>query len=194
MTPTAPMGGRPPAGSTVTDPRGRQRPNRPRRRGVAMVEMSVGLILLLALTFAIIEFGQLIMGRQMLTNAARTAARVAAIGVQPATYPDGSASPSPGSAVTTSYLTTWVTKALAASPLTGINPQFYGANADGTANTSVAWNATSFGDGFYVDVKATYVPLFTGNRIYADKKGNTGPMVGALPLRSLVYLRAEANF
>ncbi len=159
-----------------------------------MVESSVGLILLLAFVFAIIEYGQLVMARQMISNAARSAARVASVGVQPATYSDGTASPSPGAAVTTSYLSTYVTKALAASPLTGINPQFYGSNSDGSANTSIAWNSTEFGNGFYTDIQATYVPLFSGNRIYADKNKYTGPMAGALPLRSLVYLRTEANF
>ena len=157
------------------------------------MESSVGLIILLFVIFGIIEFGQLIMARQLLTNAARTAARAASSGRQPAIYPDGTATPSPGGVVTTAFLNTWVTKALAPSPLSGINPQFYSSNSDGTPNTSLAWDSTTFGNGFFVDIRASYIPLFSGNRFYADKNGNKGPIVGALGMRSLVYIRAEAN-
>lgn len=158
-----------------------------------MVESSVGLVILLFVIFGIIEFAQLIMARQLLNNAARTAARVASVGIQPATFPDGTVTPSPNGVVTSAFLNTWITKALAASPLSGVNPQYYGSNSDGSANTGVAWSSTQFGQGFYVDLKATYIPLFSGNRIYADNTGSTGPMVGAVGLRCLVYIRTEAN-
>ena len=48
-------------------------------------------------------------------------------------------------------------------------------------------------NGFYVDLRATYVPLFSGNRLYAQSNGANGPMVGSASLRTLVYLRTEAN-
>ncbi len=158
-----------------------------------MVESSVGLIILLFVVFGIIEFGQLIMARQLVNNAARSASRVASAGRQPATYPDGTASPSPGGTVTTSYLTTWITKALAQAPISNINPQIYGSNSDGSPNTSIAWNSTQFGQGFYVTVQTTYIPLFSGNRIYADSSGNKGPIVGSVSLNATVYMLAEAN-
>ena len=158
-----------------------------------MVESSFGLVILLFVIFGIIEYAQLIMARQLIANAARTAARAGSAGRQPATFPDGTPTPSPGGVVDTPFLTTWVTKALSAAPLSNVNPQFYGSNPDGSPNTSIAWNSTVFSQGFYVDLKATYVPLFSGNRLYADNTGNTGPMVGALPMRSLVFIRAEAN-
>ena len=50
-----------------------------RRRGGAVVEMAVVSPLLLTLVFGVIEFGNAFMVRQMLTNAAREGARVAAI-------------------------------------------------------------------------------------------------------------------
>ena len=175
--------------TTWTRPRSRP----PQRRGVALVESSLGLIILLFVIFGIIEFGQLIMARQLMNNASRSAARVAAAGRQPATYLDGTASPSPGGVVDTTYLNTWIAKALAPSPVTGITPLYYGSNADGSANTSVAWNSTVYGSSFYVDLRATYVPLFSGNRLFADKAGSTAPMVGSIGLRSLVCSVAEAN-
>jgi Flp pilus assembly protein TadG len=158
-----------------------------------MVESSVGLIILLFVIFGIIEFGQLIMATQLMNNAARSAARVASAGRQPATYPDGTASPSPGGTVTTTYLNTWITKALAQAPVSNVNPQYYGSNANGSANTAIAWNSTQFGQGFYVNLQATYIPLFSGNRLFADSSGNKGPMVGAVGLNSTVYMLAEAN-
>jgi Flp pilus assembly protein TadG len=158
-----------------------------------MVESSVGLIVLLFVIFGIIEYGQLIMATQLMNNAARSAARVASAGRQPATYPDGTASPSPGGTVTTAYLNTWITKALAPAPVSNVNPQFYGSNSDGSPNTTIAWNSTQFGQGFYVNLQATYIPLFSGNRLYADSTGNKGPMVGSIGLSSVVYILAEAN-
>lgn len=50
-----------------------------RRRGGAVVEMAVVSPLLLTLVFGVIEFGNSFMVRQILTNAAREGARVAAI-------------------------------------------------------------------------------------------------------------------
>lgn len=158
-----------------------------------MVESSVGLVILLFVIFGIIEFAQLIMARQLMNIAAVTAGRVAAVGEQPATYPDGSACPSPGGAVTTAFLNTWITKTLAAAPLSSITPQYYGSNANDTPNTSLAWDSTQFGDGFYINIGATYVPLFSGNRLYADSSGNKGPMVGSLSLNRTIFVRSEAN-
>ena len=164
-----------------------------RRYGLALVESSVGLIILLFVIFGIIEFGQLIMARQLMHNAARSAARAAATGRQPSTYPDGTATPSPGGVVDSTFLNNWIAKALAPSPVTGINPQYYGANANGTPNTGIAWTSTTFGQGFYIQLQATYIPLFSGNRLYADSTGNKGPMVGSVGLTTLVYIRSEAN-
>jgi hypothetical protein len=158
-----------------------------------MVESSVGLVVLMFVIFGIMEFGQLIMARQLINYAANSAARVASAGRQPATYPDGTASPSPGGTVTTAYLTTWVTKILVPGPVTGVTPLFYGSNADGSPNTSIAWNSTQFGQGFYVSIQSTYVPLFPGNRLYADSSGNKGAMVGSVALNRVVYVLAEAN-
>ena len=171
----------------------RPRPTTRVRRGVALVESSFGLIILLFVIFGIIEFGQLIMANQLMDNAARSAGRVASAGRQPATYPDGTASPSPGGVVDTTYLTAWINKALAPAPVSNIKMQFYGSNSDGSPNTSVAWNSTQFGQGFYINLQATYIPLFSGNRFYADSSGNKGAMVGNLSLSSVVYLLAEAN-
>lgn len=159
-----------------------------------MVEASLGLLLLLFVVFGILEFGQLIMARQIITNSARAAARIASSGSQPTTYPDGTPTPSPGGIVTTAFLTTYVNKALAVSPLSGVTPQFYGANSDGSPNTSLAWNSASFGNGFFVDVQASYIPLFSGSRFYADGSGNKGPIVGSTPMRFKVFFRSEGNF
>jgi Flp pilus assembly protein TadG len=158
-----------------------------------MVESAVGLVILLFVTFGIIEFGQLIMARQLMNNAARSAARIASAGRQPTTYPDGTSTPSPGGVVTSTFLNSWITKALAPAPVSNVNPQYYGSNSDGSANTGIAWSSTDFGQGFYIDLRATYIPLFSGNRLYADNSGYNGPMVGSVGLRTLVYIRAEAN-
>ena len=163
------------------------------RRGVTMVETSLGLVILLFVVFGIMEYGMLIMARQLVNNAARSAARVASAGFQPATYPDGTASPSPGGTVTTTYLNAWITKALAQAPVTGVTPTYYGSNSDGSANTSAAWNSMQFGQVFYIKLQTTYVPLFSGNRLMADSAGNKSAMVGSVPLNCLVYMISEAN-
>ena len=90
-----------------------------RRRGLAMVESTFGLVIILFVTFGIIEYGQLIMARQLLANAAWDAANAASKGVQPATYDDGTPTPSPNGPVTTAYLNVVVAKAMAPAPLTG---------------------------------------------------------------------------
>lgn len=48
------------------------------RRGAAMVEMAIVLVLLLMLTLGVIEYGWLFLTMQRITNAARQGARVAA--------------------------------------------------------------------------------------------------------------------
>jgi Flp pilus assembly protein TadG len=168
-----------------------------RRRGAAMVESSVGLIILFFVIFGIMEYAQLIMARQLLNNAAVCAARIASVGEQPPTYSDGTPSPSPGGVVTTAYLNTYVTKAMAAAPLSNLNIQFYGANGasyiGGTANTSASWSSTQFGQGFYVSITGTYIPLFSGNRIYADSTGNVKPMVGSINMNRTIYISSESN-
>ncbi len=162
-----------------------------------MVESAVGLVILLFVIFGIIEFGQLVMARMLLNNAATSVSRFASVGEQPATYSDGTPTPSPGGPVTTTFLNTYVTKALAASPLTGISVQFYGSNGNsyigGTPNRSMPYTSTQFGDGFYVSISGTYVPLFSGNRLYADSSGSTKPMVGSVTLNKTVYVSTEAN-
>jgi Flp pilus assembly protein TadG len=169
----------------------------PKKRGAAMVESAVGLVILLFVIFGIIEFAQLIMARQLLNNAAVSVARVASVNEQPATYADGTATPSPGGAVTTTFLNTWVSKAMAAAPMSNVTATFYGANGTayigGTPNSSIAWNSMQFGQGFYVTISGTYIPLFSGNRLYADSSGNKGPMVGAVTLTRTVYISSEAN-
>ncbi len=167
-----------------------------KRRGLAMVESSFGLVILLLVVFGILEYGQLIMARQLLNNAVMTAARAASAGGQPATYPDGTATPSPGGTVTTAFLNTWISKSLAASPLSNITPSYYGANGSSyigaTPNTSIPWTSTQFGQGFYINITATYIPLFSGNRLGASGT-NTGPMVGSITLSRTVFITTEAN-
>ena len=157
-----------------------------------MVESSFGLIIVLLLIFGIIEFAQLIMARQLMNVAAISAGRIASVGEQPATYSDGTATPSPGSAVTSAFLTTYINKALAAAPLTSITPTVYGSNTDGSPNTSIAWTSMQYGQGFYVTIKATYVPLFSGNRLTFGST-STGPMVGAITLTRTYFFHTEAN-
>jgi len=48
------------------------------RRGAAMVEMAIVLVLLLMLSLGVIEYGWLFLTMQRITNAARQGARVAA--------------------------------------------------------------------------------------------------------------------
>ena len=153
----------------------------------------VGLIILLFVIFGIIEFGQLIMARQLMNNAARSAARVASAGRQPATYP--TARPrrrrgggrhdlpqQPGSP------RPWPRRRSPRQPCS-----ITGRTADGSPNTSIAWNSTQFGQGFYVDLQATYIPCSPATGSIADSSGHKGPMVGSVGLKSLVYMLAEAN-
>jgi hypothetical protein len=55
------------------------RPNRPRRRGAAMLEMAIVLPIFLMLVLGIIEMGRVMMIGQMATNGVREAARRAIV-------------------------------------------------------------------------------------------------------------------
>lgn len=57
----------------------RRAPIRHERRGAAMVEMALVLPLFILLAFSITEFGRAMMASQLVTNAARDGARLAAI-------------------------------------------------------------------------------------------------------------------
>ena len=48
------------------------------RRGIALIELAIGMILLLALTFAVIEYGWVFLKSHHIANAARQGARVGA--------------------------------------------------------------------------------------------------------------------
>ena len=111
-----------------------------------MVESSVGLIILLFVVFGIMEFWPVDHGSPAREQRGEVG-REGRLG-------GSTASDLPRwhrfalarcGTVTTSYLTTWITKALAQAPVSNINPQIYGSNSDGSANTSVAWNSTQFG-------------------------------------------------
>ena len=54
------------------------RKRRPTRRGAALVEMALVLLLLLTLTFAILEYGWIFLKSHHIANAARQGARIAA--------------------------------------------------------------------------------------------------------------------
>jgi Flp pilus assembly protein TadG len=165
---------------------------RSRRRGAAMVETAIGLSLFLMVLFGIMEFGFFVTAKNLMNVAARSAARVACSGRIPQYYPDGTPTNAQGTVATTAFLQTWVTKALSAAPVSGINAQFYQLNANGTPGA--AWDAAPFGTGIMVDIQANYLPLFTGNRL-PDGSGNTGPMVGtsSRALRARSFVRSEAN-
>ena len=126
----------------------RQRPQA--RRGGALLEAAITLPLLLLLLLAVIDYGRLIMTRDLMDNAAREGARLAVVSAG-----GSGASPTLTTAQIQSYTTGFLAGQGSGSPVVSI----YQADPVTFQNTGVAWNAAPYGGYIAVQIQLTFQPI-----------------------------------
>ncbi len=140
---------------------------RRRRRGAALVEAALVINVLFLLFFGVFEFGRLLMVRQVLDNAARGAARMAAAGTAAKSTSD----------ITAEGLRLLRTGDFAAVPTV----QVYKSNASG--QNIGTWTDAAYGERIAVKITANYRPIL--------------PTFGIVPnnmsLSSLAVVRSEGD-
>ena len=122
------------------------RTNRKRRRGITIVEFSVVTILCAMLIFGVVEFGRILMVKQVMDNAAREGARYAVVHTNN---------------LATSDIQNYVTTKLAGqtAQLTGLTISVYECDPNTGANLG-AWTNAAFGNGIAVQISGQFNPLW----------------------------------
>ncbi|HET6326610.1 MAG TPA: TadE/TadG family type IV pilus assembly protein [Planctomycetaceae bacterium] len=113
------------------------------RRGAAAVEAAIVMNIFLLFLFAIMEFGHFVMVKQLMDNAARDGARLAATGQ---------------GTVTTAQVQALVTQELVNQGPTGMNIQVFQADPNTGANVG-AWTNASLGQPIAVRITGQYTPM-----------------------------------
>jgi Flp pilus assembly protein TadG len=113
------------------------------RRGAAAVEAAIVMNIFLLFIFAIMEFGHFVMVKQLMDNAARDGARLAATGQ---------------GTVTTAQIQALVTQELVNQGPTNMNIQVFQANPTTGANVG-AWTSASLGQPIAVQITGQYTPM-----------------------------------
>lgn len=114
------------------------------RRGSTMVEGAFVINVTLMLLLGIIEHSQVVLVRQVMSNAAREGARMAATGT---------------GTKTTSDITTAINGYLGGVSISNLSVQIYKVDASGN-NTGV-WNDAGYGEGIRIRLDGSYVPFAT---------------------------------
>jgi Flp pilus assembly protein TadG len=114
------------------------------RSGTTLVETAIVLNIVLVVVFAIMDYGKLVMTKQLLDNAARAGARQATTGA---------------TTLTTSNIQSTVLQALAGQNLSGQTITVYQVNPLTGANLSSNWNNTPLGGSIAVQISGNYLPL-----------------------------------
>ncbi|HXY36954.1 MAG TPA: TadE/TadG family type IV pilus assembly protein [Planctomycetaceae bacterium] len=117
--------------------------HRSSRRGAHAVEAAIVMNIFLLFIFAIMEFGHFIMVKQLMDNAARDGARLAATGQ---------------GTVTTAQIEALVTQELVNQAPAGMNIQIFQANPTTGANVG-PWQNASLGQPIAVQITGQYVPM-----------------------------------
>ncbi|HEV3298495.1 MAG TPA: TadE/TadG family type IV pilus assembly protein [Planctomycetaceae bacterium] len=113
------------------------------RRGAHLVEAALVMNIFLLFIFAIMEFGHFVMVKQLMDNAARDGARLAATGQ---------------GTVTTAQIQALVTQELVNQAPTNLNIQVFQANPTTGANVG-AWTSASLGQPIAVQITGQYKPM-----------------------------------
>ena len=116
----------------------------PRRKGSTMVEGAFVINVTLMLLLGIIEHSQVVLVRQVMSNAAREASRMAATGT---------------GTKTTSDITTAINSYLGGVSISNLTVQIYKVDSTG-ANTGV-WTDAGYGEGIRIRLDGNYVPFAT---------------------------------
>jgi Flp pilus assembly protein TadG len=139
----------------------------PRRRGAALLEAALVLSFCLYFMLGIVEYGRLLMTRQLLENAAREAARLAIAGSDRLTGQD---------------IQNSVIARMGGQSLTNMTVQVYKADPTSGANIGV-WTDAGSGDCIAVEINGSYRPIV--------------PRITLLPnplaMRAKAVLFSEAN-
>lgn len=169
------------------------RTHRPQlRRGVAMLEFAVVAPVLFMLMFAVIEYGRFLMIRQLLDNAAREGARMAAANA-PFKY-DTTQAKWVAQTLTTSdiqnqvitYLAGQTLKNSSGTTFTASDISIYRADpSTGLAMTDTkgsAWTSASFGEAIAVKISVKYQTLFPAYKFLQNPD----------PISFICIMRSEA--
>ena len=119
------------------------------RKGHIVVEMSLILPLLLSLLFGMMEYGRFVMLQNLLTNASREGARVAAMSVG-----------STNTSINTAYIQNIVTQKMAGFSITNQTVNVYKYNTSNPSDMSQNWQtAIAFQDQVAVSITGNYGPM-----------------------------------
>jgi Flp pilus assembly protein TadG len=142
-----------------------------RRRGAATVETAIVLNVVLLMLLGILEYGRLVMIRELMLNAARAGARMAVVG----TSSNPPTSTSQIQSATKSYLV--------GQPLDNLSVSVYQVNP-ATGASIGAWDQAPYGGAVAVKVTGTYRPVIAGS---------FGIVPDPMPLQSIAVMLSEAN-
>jgi Flp pilus assembly protein TadG len=170
-----------------------RQPHAAKRYGTHSVEFSVVFPVLILFMFAIFEYGRFLMVRQLLDNAAREGARLAAVSAG-FTY-NSSTDTYTAKTVATSDIQNLVITDLDGQPLQNTSSKPLGASdiqvyrADPTTGLPMtdskgsAWTSASFGESIAVAITCQYRPLLPG----------FGFLTNPDPVTFICLMRSEAN-
>ncbi len=113
------------------------------RRGAVLVEAAIVLPVCFLLLLSIFDFGRLIMMQQLLENAVRSGARLAATNTN---------------TLATANIQNNVTQCLAGQTLSGMTIQVYQVNPSNGANLG-AWTSTPLGGYIAVQITGNFTPM-----------------------------------
>jgi Flp pilus assembly protein TadG len=132
-----------------------------------MVEAALVLPICFAILLGLVEFGRLVMVRQLLDNAAREGARLAVVSTN---------------SLATQDIQNCVTSRLAGQTLQGISIQVYKANPTTGANIG-AWTDAGLGECIAVQVTGNFTPIVPGITLLPNP----------LPMATKAVMYSEAN-
>lgn len=136
------------------------------RRGATLVEMSIVLMLAMTVIMAILEYGRYIMVRQLVDNAARSGARMAAVSTN-----NQNLSP----------VTSLVNQQLAGQVSNHTTDVYW---CDGSTGASKGtWYLAPYGEGIAVKVTTSYTPMVP----------TFGILPSPMTITSTSIMRSEAN-
>jgi Flp pilus assembly protein TadG len=138
-----------------------------KRRGAVLVEAALVLPVFFAIFFGLLEYGRLVMVRQLLDNAAREGARLAVVSTN---------------TLTTQDIQNCVTARMAGQTLGGITIQVYKADPSSGANIG-AWTDAGMGDCIAVQISGNFTPIVPGISLLPNP----------LPMTAKAMMYSEAN-
>lgn len=142
-----------------------------RRRGAAAVETAVVLNVVLLMLLGILEYGRLVMIRELMLNAARAGVRMAVVGT------------SSNPPTTTSQIQAVATSYLVGQPLDNVSVSVYEANPT-TGAPIGPWDQAPYGGALVVKITGTYKPVVAST---------FGIVPDPMPLQSVAMMLSEAN-